>query len=103
MIDYGDILSPQGVFTEYLDGVHSKADPGKRYDIDMYQLGHTVTDAPKLPLNLLDALRSFDKDTTLKTVLGEEFSAAYLKLKHGEWSSYASHLTQWERDNTLDI
>ena len=53
-----------------LDGIASKAHPGKRLDIDMYQLGHTVTDAPKLPLNLLDALRNFDKDTALKNALG---------------------------------
>ena len=39
-----------------LDGVRTKADPGRRYDIDMYQMGHTVKNAPKLPLNLLDAL-----------------------------------------------
>jgi glutamine synthetase type III len=86
-----------------LDGIRSKADPGKRYDIDMYQHGHTVKDAPKLPLNLLDALRAFDKDTSLKAALGEEFSASYMKLKHQEWNAYAAHLTQWERDNTLDI
>ncbi|MEP9386884.1 type III glutamate--ammonia ligase [Mesorhizobium sp. KR9-304] len=86
-----------------LDGIRSKADPGKRYDIDMYSQGHTVKGAPKLPLNLLDALREFDKDKSLKAALGEEFSSAYLKLKHMEWNSYASHFTQWERDNTLDI
>ena len=65
-----------------LDGISSKADPGRRYDIDMYQLGHTVRMRPKLPLNLLDALRAFDDDTTLKAALGDEFSAAYLKLKN---------------------
>ena len=69
----------------------------------MYQLGHTITDAPKLPLNLLDALRNFDKDAELKSVLGDEFSKAYIKLKTSEWNSYTSHFTQWERDNTLDI
>lgn len=86
-----------------LDGIRTEADPGKRLDIDMYQHGHTVTDAPKLPLNLLDALRAFDRDTSLKSALGDEFSAAYLKLKQAEWSSYASHFTKWERDNTLDV
>jgi glutamine synthetase len=69
----------------------------------MYQLGHTVKDAPRLPLNLLDALRAFDKDSTLKQALGEEFAGAYVKLKTDEWNSYASHFTQWERDNTLDV
>jgi glutamine synthetase len=86
-----------------LDGIASKSDPGKRYDIDMYQLGHTVTEAPRLPLNLLDALRAFDKDTSLKAALGDEFCNAYVELKMQEWNSYTSHFTQWERDATLDI
>lgn len=86
-----------------LDGITTKADPGKRLDIDMYQLGHTVTDAIKLPLNLLDALRAFDADPVLKSALGDDVSAAYLKLKHAEWNAYAAHFTQWERDTTLDI
>jgi glutamine synthetase len=86
-----------------LDGVRTKADPGRRYDIDMYQMGHTVKNAPKLPLNLLDALREFDKDKTLKAMMGEEFSAAYLKLKHKEWNDYCSHFSSWETQTTLDI
>lgn len=86
-----------------LDGVRTNADPGKRWDIDMYAEGHKVKGAPKLPLNLLDALREYDKDKSLKSAMGDEFSSAYLKLKHQEWNSYVSHFTQWERENTLDI
>ena len=86
-----------------LDGVRTKADPGKRYDIDMYAEGHKVRGAPLLPLNLLDALREYDKDKGLKASMGEEFSAAYLKMKHQEWNSFTRHFSQWEKDNTLDI
>ena len=86
-----------------LDGVLSKADPGKRWDIDMYAEGHKVRGAPKLPLNMLDALREYDKDKSLKAALGLEFSAAYLKMKRQEWDSFVSHFSSWERDNTLDI
>ena len=86
-----------------LDGVRSKADPGKRYDIDMYAEGHKVRGAPKLPLNMLDALRAFDRDKGLKTALGDEFSTAYLKMKMQEWNSYVSHFSAWEKENTLDI
>jgi glutamine synthetase len=86
-----------------LSGIRSKADPGPRYDIDMYAEGHTVTDAPKLPLNMLDALRFYDQDEALKEVMGEEFSSAYLKMKQQEWNSFVSHFSRWERDNTLDI
>ena len=61
-----------------------------------------MTDAPRLPLNLLDAIRAFDKDASLKSALGDEFSAAYIKLKMKDWNSFASHFTQWEKDHTLD-
>ena len=86
-----------------LDGIRTNADPGKRYDIDMYEDGYKINDAPKLPLNMLDALRSYDRDKDLKVAMGEEFSAAFLKLKHKEWESYMSHLSSWEKENTLDI
>ncbi|MGY6410510.1 MAG: type III glutamate--ammonia ligase [Alkalilacustris sp.] len=86
-----------------LDGVAAGADPGPRLDIDMYAEGHTVTDAPRLPLNLLDALRAFEADTTLTAALGADFATAYTKLKHAEWDSFVSHFSRWERDHTLDI
>ncbi|WP_170479911.1 type III glutamate--ammonia ligase [Ruegeria arenilitoris] len=86
-----------------LSGIRSKADPGKRYDIDMYAEGHKVRGAPKLPLNMLDALRAYDRDKGLKAMMGEEFSAAFLKMKHQEWNSFVSHFSRWEKENTLDI
>ncbi|MCR9136003.1 MAG: type III glutamate--ammonia ligase [Alphaproteobacteria bacterium] len=86
-----------------LDGVRTSADPGKRHDIDMYQDGHKVKNAPRLPLNMLDALREFDKDKALKAAMGSEFSSAYLNLKRQEWDSFVSHFSNWEREHTLDI
>ena len=65
-----------------MHGIEAKMDPGKRLDIDMYAEGHTVKNAKKLPLNLLDALRNFEKDSYLREALGAEISSAYLKLKH---------------------
>lgn len=86
-----------------LSGVRAKADPGKRLEINMYTEGQKARGAQKLPLNLLDALRTFDKNKELKTALGDEFSAAFLKLKHDEWLRYTAHFSEWERENTLDI
>jgi glutamine synthetase len=86
-----------------LSGVRSQADPGKRHDIDMYAEGHKVRGAPKLPLNMLDALREYDKDKGLKDAMGKEFSAAYLKMKHSEWNDFCGHFSDWEKANTMDI
>jgi glutamate---methylamine ligase len=85
-----------------LDGLKNKRDPGKRLDIDMYAEGHTVKDAKKLPLNLLDALRALDRSSVLKGGLGEDVVASYIKLRQAEWNEYAGQLTDWERRTTLD-
>ena len=95
-------LMMAGILASGLHGIDEKMNPGKRLDIDMYADGHKVKGAKKLPLNLLDALRNFDKDKYLKSAIGDEVSAAYLKLKNNEWNAYCRHLTQWERDTTLD-
>ncbi|MEM1072820.1 MAG: type III glutamate--ammonia ligase [Pseudomonadota bacterium] len=108
-----ELRLPDGAANPYLlqaaiiaagvSGLKTKADPGKRHDIDMYAEGHKVRGAPKLPLNLLDALRAFDKDKTLKDMIGRSFSSAYLKLKHDEWLDYTAHFSEWEKANTLDV
>ncbi len=85
-----------------LDGLENKLDPGKRLDIDMYTESHKAKGAKKLPLNLLDALRLFEKNKVIRDALGSEMSNAYDKLKLKEWNSYAHHLSDWERLNTLD-
>jgi glutamine synthetase len=95
-------LLPAGLLAAGLEGVRSARSPGRRLDINMYTEGHTVADAKRLPLNLLDALRAFEASEALRTALGEAFCASYARLKHAEWNDYARHLTQWERDTTLD-
>ena len=37
----------------------------------------------------------------MKNALGD-MVPSYLKLKHEEWNSFARHLTDWERQTTLD-
>jgi glutamine synthetase len=96
-------LLQAGVLASGLDGIQNKRDPGKRLDIDMYAEGHKARGAKKLPLNMLDALRSLEKDKVLGAALGPDNVKSYVKLKMQEWNNYSQFLTQWERDNTLDI
>jgi len=85
-----------------LDGIKNRRDPGPRLDINMYTEGHMAPNARKLPLNLLDALRALDRSAVLKAGLGADVVASYLKLKHDDWNAYSRHLTEWERETTLD-
>ena len=93
-------LLQAGLLAAGLDGVARGSDPGRRIDLDMYAAG-AVEGARRLPLNLLDAIRAFEA-SPLRQSLGEAFSLSYAKLKRQEWDGYMRHLTQWERDNTLD-
>ena len=95
-------LLQAGVLAAGLDGVANKRDPGKRLDIDMYAEGHKVRGAKTLPLNLLDALRGFEKSKVLAEAFGKDTLDSYVKLKMREWDGFKRHLSQWERDNTLD-
>ena len=95
-------LGAAGVLAAGLDGIANKRDPGKRLDIDMYAEGHKARGAKKLPLNLLDALRLTAKSKILRAAMGDEVIDSYVKLKMEEWNKYTRHLTQWERENTLD-
>ncbi len=85
-----------------LDGIRNKRDPGKRLDIDMYTEGHTVKGAKRLPLNLLDALRAFDRSSVLQERLRRGLVASYLKLKHAEWNAYAAPPHRLGARTTLD-
>jgi len=85
-----------------LDGIRSNREPGDRLDINMYTEGHKVTGLKKLPLNLLDALRALEESVVLKNAFGEKTLNAYIKLKHDDWNAYSRHLTEWERQTTLD-
>ncbi len=95
-------LLQAGILSAGMDGIARKTNPGKRLDINMYTDGHLVQDAKRLPLNLLDALRAFEHSAVLKSSLGGSFVASYAKMKHAEWNEYAAHLSDWERQNTLD-
>jgi len=95
-------LLQAGVLVAGLDGIAAERDPGERLDINMYTEGHRLKRIRRLPLNLLDAVRLFDKSKVLREGFGDEPVASYVKLKLNEWRSYSTTITPWERDHTLD-
>jgi glutamine synthetase type III len=95
-------LLQAGILAGGLDGVAKKRDPGKRLDINMYEPGAAPAGIPRLPLNLLDALRAFQTSTLLRETLGAGFVDSYVKLRMAQWNDYMRHLTEWEREHTLD-
>lgn len=95
-------LLQAGLLAAGLDGIAEARDPGTALDRNMYAETSGADGVRRLPLNLLDSVRAFQASTSLRAALGAAFCEAYAKLKFQEWDSYMRHLTQWERDSTLD-
>jgi glutamate---methylamine ligase len=95
-------LLPAAVMAAGLDGMKHDRDPGERLDLNMYTDGHKVKKAKKLPLNLLDAIRALEQSKIFSEAFGEKTLASYIKLRAGDWNTYSAHLTEWERQTTLD-
>jgi len=95
-------LAPAALLMAGLDGITNLRDPGERLDINMYTEGHKVKGGRKLPLNLLDAIRATDKSKVLRNYFGDSFVESYCAMKSSEWNAYTRHLTEWERQNSLD-
>ena len=95
-------LLPAAILASGLDGIDNQRDPGPRRDINMYAEPEKAADAQKLPLNLLDALRELDRSAVLRAGMGAETIDAFVKLKTSDWNDYMRHLTDWERERTLD-
>ena len=68
-----------------IDGIKNRTNPGNA-SILICTLIVKKLSVKKLPLNLLDALRVFERNKILKLSLGEEFSKAYISLKEDEWN-----------------
>ena len=94
-------LLQAGLLAAGLDGIANDRDPGPRLDVNMYTDGHAVKTGKKLPLNLLDAIRALQASPVMAEKLGD-FIPCYVKLNTEEWNAYARHLTEWERETTLD-
>lgn len=96
-------LLPAAVLAAGLNGIETKADPGKRLDMDMYNSPQRAPqNVKKLPLYLIDAIRAFRRNKVFKDALGSEFCDAYVTIKQREWDEYSRSLTEWERSFTLD-
>lgn len=95
-------LLQAGVVAALLDGINHKRDPGDPLHINMYEEGHKIKSARKLPATLLDALRLLEKSKALRATLGDDLIDAFIKLKMGEWNAYMAHFSEWERKHTFD-
>jgi glutamine synthetase len=90
-----------------MDGIDSKLiAPNPLNNINIYHLTEKERARMKiasLPSSLGEALNELDKDTVLKTALGEYLYEAFTREKWAEWDDYRMHITDWEVEHYLEV
>ena len=54
-----------------------------------------------LPMNLMEAVEEFKKDTFLHRLLGGHITEKMIEAKTSEWNKYMSQVTAWELEQYL--
>ena len=92
-------LSAAGMLAAGLLGIEKKLALAPEFDGP----GESDPDAPKLPGGLEEALAGLEADTDMRALLGEDFVQLFLTVKRFELARFLAHVTDWERDEYLEI
>jgi glutamine synthetase len=90
-----------------LDGIRNQSDPGPPQDANTYDLLQQSNGAAALervPDSLGDALKALEADETLRdgTMPGRLWQV-FQHYKRDEWESYLAAVTDWEREQYLEV
>jgi len=89
-----------------LEGIRDELDPGDPVNADTYKIMEDPErrdSLSRLPRNLGDAVDAFERDELAREVLGPEFHKTFVDYKRGEWETYNTIVTEWEREQYLRL
>ena len=99
-------LSVAALLVAGLDGIRKKSDPGPPQDANTYDLlqDNGAAALERVPDSLGDALIALEKDEVLRdgTMPGRLWKVFH-HYKRDEWESYLAAVTDWERDQYLEV
>jgi glutamine synthetase len=100
-------LGMAGFIAAGMDGLARELDPGEpmigrnMYEIPLEQARREGL--RNIPQSLAEALDAFEKDEVVKSALGPELAAEFLRVKRQEWVRYHNSVGQWEVDEYLTL
>ena len=82
-----------------LDGIENKIEPPKESTFNLFDAAPEMMKEHgihALPNNLMEAIKGFEADEFVQSVLGKHISRTYIKAKKNEWDSYCQQISKWE-------
>ncbi|WP_423716934.1 type I glutamate--ammonia ligase [Lactiplantibacillus pentosus] len=99
-------LAFSAVLEAGLDGIKNGIEPPKSVDRNIYVMDEDERAAAgiaDLPSTLHNALKEFQTDPTMKKALGPHIYQSFLEAKRLEWASYRQQVSEWERDQYMEL
>jgi glutamine synthetase len=99
-------LTTAAILAAGMDGVSRRLEPGAPVNENLYEwTPEQISERGirLLPQNLLQALDALEADEVVKSALGTDLAAEFLKLKRMEWIEYCRHVSDWERNRYVDF
>ncbi|MGX4645205.1 type I glutamate--ammonia ligase [Holzapfeliella sp. JNUCC 80] len=99
-------LAIAGILSAGLEGLETKELPVESVDRNIYHMTdeerreNNITD---LPGTLNEAVDEFAKDVVIKESLGEHLTQSFIDSKKLEWSAYRQTVSEWERDQYMEL
>ena len=89
-----------------LDGLRNKVEPAASVDRNIYAMDEEErreNGIKDLPSTLHNALKELKNDEVIQGALGEHLFNNFVEAKTLEWDSYRQDVSQWERDQYLEL
>ncbi len=86
-----------------LDGIRNKIDPGEPQQGNTYDLLQQGVEIEKVPDSLGAALQALAADEVVKSALPGRLYEVFHWYKNDEWERYLAAVTDWERDEYLEV
>ena len=89
-----------------LDGLRNKIEPAASVDRNIYAMNEEErreNGIKDLPSTLHNALKELKNDEVIQGALGEHLFNNFVEAKTLEWDSYRQDVSQWERDQYLEL
>jgi glutamine synthetase len=96
-------LTQAALLTAGLDGVRNGADPGMPQQESTYDLLAEGAEIPRVPDHLGAALDALEADEVVRSALPGRLYDVFMHYKRDEWERYLAAVTDWERDEYLDV
>jgi len=85
------------------DGIERKLDPGEPEERNIYDAMSAGKQVRKIPMTFGDALDALDRDEVVKSAMPEDMIRVFMHYKRDEWERYCATVSDWDREEYLDI